>query len=81
MCSAEHDGNQYNLLAHLPNHPPYVGLEVLPFIVSLLIRSLFVKSALINAIVLLCRKFSIISYAVSKTYCSVRESQNDVLFK
>jgi len=44
MCSAEHCGNFCNSLTHTLDHPPYVDLEILSFIVALLAKAAFIKS-------------------------------------
>jgi hypothetical protein len=46
MYSTEHRGNYRNSLTHTLDHPPYIGREVVSFILALLIQALLVKTAL-----------------------------------
>jgi hypothetical protein len=71
MCSVDHYGNYCDSLTHTLDHPPYAGLEVLS-----LVEAFLVKTALIKTIIPLSKKLSIVSYAASKTYYRVKESQN-----
>jgi len=74
MCSTAHRENYRNSLRRILDHPIYVDIEVLSFIAALLI-----KATLIDAIIPLSKKLSIVFCTVFNKYYGVKESQNSTL--